>query len=311
MVANLRAIVDEVRQSAEMVAAGSEQMTTSAQNISAGANQQAASVEEVSASMEEATSNIRQNSENARETDKISTMAARDAQEGGSSVNRTVQAMKEIAQKTSIIEEIARQTDLLALNAAIEAARAGEHGKGFAVVASEVRKLAERSQMAAGEISALSSSSVEIAESAGEMLTKLVPDIRRTADLVKEIAASSDEQERGAEQINRAIQELDKVIQSNTSAADEMAAGSEELAAQSEQLRGVIQFFKVKNQQKKKTQSKASFGSKRTQESQHFTFDSRNPQSPDKQMPSRETESSGFCMNLDEVEEIPLKPRKS
>ena len=245
MVTNLRSIVEDVRQSAEMVAGGSEQMTAAAQSISAGASQQAASVEEVSASMEETTATIRQNSENARETDRISTKAAQDALGAGNSVTRTVQAMKDIAQKISIIEEIARQTDLLALNAAIEAARAGEHGKGFAVVASEVRKLAERSQTAAGEISSLSSSSVEIAENAGSMLEKLVPDIRRTADLVKEIAASSDEQDRGAEQINTAIQELDKVIQKNSSAADEMASSSEQLSEQSEQLRQAISFFNV------------------------------------------------------------------
>jgi methyl-accepting chemotaxis protein len=156
--------------------------------------------------------------------------------------------MKDIAQKISIIEEIARQTDLLALNAAIEAARAGEHGKGFAVVASEVRKLAERSQKAAGEISNLSRSSVEIAESAGQMLDKLVPDIRRTADLVKEIASGSEEQNTGASQINKAMQELDKVVQQNASASEEMAASSEELASQAEQLQSAIEFFKVSDE---------------------------------------------------------------
>ncbi len=247
MVSNLRKIVGEVRESSEIVASGSENQTTTAQKISSGATQQAASVEEVSASMEETTATIRQSSENARETDRISTKAAQDTLEAGSSVNETVQAMKDIAEKISIIEEIARQTDLLALNAAIEAARAGDHGKGFAVVASEVRKLAERSQTAAGEISSLSANSVEIAENAGAMLEKLVPDIRRTADLVKEIAASCDEQDRGAEQINEAIRELDKVIQHNSSSADEMASSSERLAEQSDQLRQAISFFKDGN----------------------------------------------------------------
>jgi methyl-accepting chemotaxis protein len=245
MVTNLRDVVANVRSAAENVASGSEEMTGTAQSLSTGASEQAASVEEISASMEESTASIQQNTDNARQTDKISTKAAQDAQEAGQSVGQTVQAMKDIAQKTSIIAEIARQTDLLALNAAIEAARAGEHGKGFAVVASEVRKLAERSQTAAGEISKLSSSSVEIAESAGQMLDKLVPDIRKTADLVKEIASGSEEQNTGAAQINKAIQELDKIVQQNASASEEMAASAEELASQSEQLQSAIEFFKV------------------------------------------------------------------
>ncbi|MFT3784477.1 MAG: methyl-accepting chemotaxis protein [Nibricoccus sp.] len=245
MVSNLRDVVANVSSAAENVASGSEEITGTAQTLSTGASEQAASVEEVSASMEQSTASIQQNTENARQTDKISTKAAQDAQDAGRSVSQTVQAMKDIAQKISIIEEIARQTDLLALNAAIEAARAGEHGKGFAVVASEVRKLAERSQTAAGEISKLSSSSVEIAEAAGQMLDKLVPDIRKTADLVKEIATGSEEQNTGASQINKAIQELDKVIQQNASASEEMAASAEELASQAEQLQAAIEFFKV------------------------------------------------------------------
>lgn len=245
MVTNLREVVANVRGAAENVASGSEEMTSTAQTLSAGSSEQAASVEEVSASMEQSSASIQQNTENSRQTEKIAVKAAQDATEAGQSVVKTVQAMKEIAQKISIIEEIARQTDLLALNAAIEAARAGEHGKGFAVVASEVRKLAERSQTAAGEISKLSSTSVEIAESAGAMLDKLVPDIRKTADLVKEIAAGSEEQNSGAAQVNKAVQELDKVIQQNASASEEMAASSEELASQAEQLQSAIEFFKV------------------------------------------------------------------
>ena len=245
MVTNLREVVANVRSAAENVSSGSEEMTTTAQSLSTGSSEQAASVEEVSASMEQSAASIQLNTENARQTEKIAGKAAQDATEAGQSVAQTVKAMKEIAQKISIIEEIARQTDLLALNAAIEAARAGEHGKGFAVVASEVRKLAERSQTAAGEISKLSSSSVEIAESAGSMLDKLVPDIRKTAELVKEIAAGSEEQNTGASQVNKAVQELDKVIQQNASASEEMASASEELASQAEQLQSAIEFFKV------------------------------------------------------------------
>ncbi len=245
MVGNLRDVVANVRSAAENVSSGSEEMTATAQTLSTGASEQAASVEEVSASMEESSASIQQNTENARQTERISTKAAQDAAEAGASVGQTVKAMKDIAQKISIIEEIARQTDLLALNAAIEAARAGEHGKGFAVVASEVRKLAERSQTAAGEISKLSASSVEIAEAAGQMLEKLVPDIKKTADLVKEITVASEEQSSGADQINKAIQELDKVIQQNASASEEMASSSEELASQAEQLQSAIEFFKT------------------------------------------------------------------
>ncbi|HQL21517.1 MAG TPA: methyl-accepting chemotaxis protein [Opitutaceae bacterium] len=258
MVSNLRDIVANVRSAAENVSAGSEEMTSTAQTLSTGSSEQAASVEQVSASMEQSSAAIQQNTDNARQTEKIATKAADDANQAGQSVSQTVQAMKDIAQKISIIEEIARQTDLLALNAAIEAARAGEHGKGFAVVASEVRKLAERSQTAAGEISKLSSSSVEIAEAAGSMLDKLVPDIRKTAELVKEITASSEEQNTGASQINKAIQELDKIIQQNASASEELASASEELASQAEQLQSTIEFFKVDSQAARIASSRTS-----------------------------------------------------
>jgi methyl-accepting chemotaxis protein len=184
------------------------------------------------------------------QTEKISVKSALDAREGGKSVSETVTAMKEIASKISIIEEIARQTNLLALNAAIEAARAGEHGKGFAVVASEVRKLAERSQVAAGEISHLSASSVQVAETAGEMLSKLVPDIQKTSELVQEITAASKEAETGADQINKAIQQLDQVIQQNAAASEEIASTSEELSSQAEQLQATIAFFKTGEEHK-------------------------------------------------------------
>jgi methyl-accepting chemotaxis protein len=193
--------------------------------------------------MEEMVSNIKQNADSAQQTDKIANKSATDAQESGKSVVEAVAAMKEIASRVSIIEEIARQTNLLALNAAIEAARAGEHGKGFAVVAAEVRKLAERSQKAAGEINQLSGTTVKVSERAVEMLTKLVPDIQRTAELVQEIAAASKEQDTGAEQINQALVQLEKVIQQNASASEEMAATTEELTSQSEQLVGALAFF--------------------------------------------------------------------
>jgi len=245
MVDKLREIVAEVSSAADNVAGGSTELSASAESMSQGATEQAASAEEASAAMEEMTSNIRQNADNALQTEKIAVKSAEDAEEGGRTVMQTVAAMKEIAVKINIIEEIARQTNLLALNAAIEAARAGEHGKGFAVVASEVRKLAERSQQAAAGIAELSSSSVQVAEKAGAMLTKMVPDIKKTAELVQEISAASREQDTGAEQINKAMQQLDQVIQQNASAAEEMSSTAEELSSQAEQLQATVAFFDV------------------------------------------------------------------
>nr|WP_321513984.1 methyl-accepting chemotaxis protein [uncultured Pseudodesulfovibrio sp.] len=241
----LRSVVSDVRQSVEQVASGSEELSATAQTLSGGATEQAANVEEVSASMEEMAANISQNADNAGETEKIALQSAQDAEKGGEAVIKTVQAMRAIADKITIIEEIARQTNLLALNAAIEAARAGEHGKGFAVVAAEVRKLAERSGEAAAEISELSASSVAVAESAGDMLTKIVPDIKRTADLIQEIAAASNEQNAGADQVNQAMLKLDEMTQQIAAAAEEVSATSEELARQSVQLQSAIAFFKV------------------------------------------------------------------
>jgi methyl-accepting chemotaxis protein len=245
MVAKLKEIVGEVTAAANNVAAGSTELSASAESMSQGATEQAAAAEEASSSMEEMSSNIRQNADNALQTEKIAIKSSTDAQEGGETVAQTVGAMKDIAVKINIIEEIARQTNLLALNAAIEAARAGEHGKGFAVVASEVRKLAERSQQAAASISELSTSSVQVAERAGAMLSKMVPDIKKTAELVQEISAASREMDTGAEQINKAMQQLDQVIQQNASAAEEMSSTAEELSSQAEQLQSSIAFFNV------------------------------------------------------------------
>ena len=251
MVEKLREVVEGVSSASDNVAAASQQMSSGSQQVSEGATVQAASAEEVSSSMEEMSSNIKQNADNAQQTEKIALKAATDAKEGGQAVTETVSAMKDIAMKISIIEEIARQTNLLALNAAIEAARAGEHGKGFAVVATEVRKLAERSQTAAAEISKLSASSVEVAEKAGEMLTRIVPDIQKTAELVQEISAASNEQNSGADQINKAIQQLDQVIQENASATEEMASTAEELSSQAVQLQDIIGFFRTGNETKR------------------------------------------------------------
>ncbi len=245
MVERLRMVVGDVKSASDNVASGSQQLSSGAEQMSQGTTEQAASAEEASSSVEEMNATIKQNADNASQTEKIALKSAADATESGKAVSETVGAMKEIASKISIIEEIARQTNLLALNAAIEAARAGEHGKGFAVVAAEVRKLAERSQTAAGEISKLSGLSVEVAERAGQMLGKLVPDIQKTAELVQEISAASKEQNSGADQINSAIQQLNQVIQQNAGGAEEMSSTAEELASQAEQLQSTIAFFKV------------------------------------------------------------------
>ncbi|HUX49527.1 MAG TPA: methyl-accepting chemotaxis protein [Spirochaetia bacterium] len=245
MVAKLKEIVIQVQTAAQNVSFGSEQLSSSAQIQAQGAAEQAASTEELSSSMEQMSANIKQNSDNSLQTEKIATRAAQDAEETGKSVMSAVQAVREISAKITIIDEIARQTNLLALNAAIEAARAGEAGRGFAVVAAEVRKLAERSQTAAKEITELSKKTTSMAEDAGSRLDKLVPDIKRTADLVQEISASSNEQSAGVEQMNRAIMQLDSVIQQNASSSEEIATTSEELASQSEQLSQTIAYFRV------------------------------------------------------------------
>ncbi len=253
MIERLRGVVGDAISASYNVSSGSQELSASSEQVSQGATEQAAAAEEASASMEEMAANIKQNADNAAQTEKIARQSSKDAEASGEAVSRAVAAMRTIAEKISIVQEIARQTDLLALNAAVEAARAGEHGKGFAVVASEVRKLAERSQSAAAEIGAMSSSTVQSAQEAGDMLGRLVPDIRKTAELVSEITAACREQDIGASQINEAIQQLDKVTQQNASASEEMAATSEELAAQSEELQTSISFFRVENTNRQQT----------------------------------------------------------
>jgi methyl-accepting chemotaxis protein len=245
MVGNLHRVVSEVQSSAQGIAQGSESISETAQSMSQGATEQAASSEEVSSSVEEMAATIRQNSDNAQATEGIATKSAVEAERGREAVDKAVIAMRDIAEKIGIISEIARQTNMLALNAAIEAARAGESGKGFAVVASEVRKLAERSQTAAGEITGLSGSTVSLAQEAGQIIGDIVPDIKKTADLVREIAAASREQSVGVEQVGKAMIQLDTVVQTTASASEEMASMAEEFTGQAQQLASTVGFFKL------------------------------------------------------------------
>jgi methyl-accepting chemotaxis protein len=241
----LQKVVGEIRSSSDLVSRGSERLSDTAQGISQGASEQAASIEELSASVEELASTVRQNADNTSQADALSRRVAASAEKSGKAVEEMVTSMSEIASRISIIEEIARQTNLLALNAAIEAARAGEAGKGFAVVASEVRKLAERSQKAAGEINDLSRRSTEVAGIAGRQIEELVPDIRKTAELIQEITAASTEQSAGADQIAKGVSQMDSVVQQNASSSEELATTSQELADQARSLVESIGFFKV------------------------------------------------------------------
>ncbi|MBU5612058.1 methyl-accepting chemotaxis protein [Geomonas azotofigens] len=244
MVGRLGQVVTGVRAASDHVVAGSQTLAGGSQEMSDGAATQATAADELSSSLKQMDMNISSNAANAAQTEKIAVKNAVEAKESGAAVQRTVEAMREITGKISVIEEIARQTNLLALNAAIEAARAGEHGKGFAVVAAEVRKLAERSQAAAVQISGLSFTSVEVAERAGQMLVEMVPNIEKTAELVQEISASCKEQEAGTRQINGAVQQLNEIIEKNASASAEMAATAAELSTEAETLQASIAFFR-------------------------------------------------------------------
>jgi methyl-accepting chemotaxis protein len=241
----LASIIEDVRSAADALTSASEQVSSTAQSLSQSASEQASGVERASASVEQMSSSVAQNTENAKVTDSMAAKSAKEAVEGGEAVTQTVTAMKQIAAKIGIVDDIAYQTNLLALNAAIEAARAGEHGKGFAVVAAEVRKLAERSQVAAKEIGELAVGSVTVSEKAGTLLTEMIPSIRKTSDLVQEITAASEEQTTGLSQVSTAMGQLNQATQQNASASEELAATAEEMSGQAEQLQGLMGFFTI------------------------------------------------------------------
>ena len=241
----LSLIIAQTKEATHAVSEAAVELSSSAQELSRGTSEQAASVEETSSSLEEMHASITQNAANSRQMEQTAIKGANDVEQSGKAVAESVDAMKTIAQKISIIEEIAYQTNLLALNAAIEAARAGEHGKGFAVVATEVRKLAERSQTAAQEIGALTASSVRVAECSGELLKELVPAIRKTAELVQDVATASKEQAAGVAQVNRAMIQVDKVTQRNASAAEELSSTAEEMASQADNLKQLMALFRI------------------------------------------------------------------
>jgi methyl-accepting chemotaxis protein len=256
MVTKLEEIVQSIRDGSESIASASQQVSSSSQELSNGASEQASSIEEVSSSMEEMVANIEQNTDNAYQTEKISLAGVDSITKIGEIARQSLISVKEISEKITIINDIAFQTNILALNAAVEAARAGEHGKGFAVVASEVRKLAEKSKIAADDIDNLSRSSLQDTELSQKSIEEIIPQIKKTAQLVQEIAAASSEQKSGTDQVNNALQQLNQVTQQNASSSEELATSAEEMASQAEQLNEIISFFQLLNDAKKEISRK-------------------------------------------------------
>lgn len=292
MIHKFKNVISYVNSASDNIVAASQELSSSSQQMSEGATEQAAATEEVSSSMEEMVANVQQNTENAHQTEKIAIKASADAIDGSVAVNEAVSSMKLIADKISVISDIARQTNILALNAAVEAARAGDQGRGFAVVAAEVRKLAEKSQVAATEINELSQSSVTIAEKSGRLLGAIVPNIQHTAKLVEEISSSSSEQNLGASQINNAIQQLNQVTQQNAATSEEMAASAEELSSQADQLKEIISFFKFESSSKYKVAAV-----------QATAFSKKRNNAVKKLSSAPKYKSNGVSLNMDALDE--------
>jgi aerotaxis receptor len=245
MAGNIASVVTDIRNASAALSSASTQVNATAQSISSATSQQAAGVEQTSATLEQMSASVMLNAENAKVTENIAGKVAGDSRESGSVVRDTEQAMNSIVRKISLIDDIAYQTNLLALNAAIEAARAGDQGKGFAVVAAEVRKLAERVQIAAQEISMLGSTSVEYAQRAGHLLNDMLPDITKTSDLVQEISSATAEQATGVHQVSAAMAQLSDAMQSNAAASEELAATADAMNDQSDQLHSLVGFFRL------------------------------------------------------------------
>jgi methyl-accepting chemotaxis protein len=296
MVKSVAKVVSDFKKAAENISSSSQLMSSTAQEMSQGATEQASSAEEVSSSMEQMAANILQNTENAQQTQKIAASAADGIAQVAEASEETLKNIEDIADKVSIIGEIARQTNILALNAAVEAARAGEHGKGFAVVAAEVRKLAERSQIAAVEIDTLTKTSVRATEDAGKLMASIVPEISKTSRLVQEIAAASVEQNSGADQVNSAVQQLNQVTQQNAAASEEIATSSEELSGQAEHLLETVRFFKLGNESISKKQVLSERSAVPNVNAEHSTAKVKQIQNP------AYARKTGFALNMGKQE---------